>query len=378
MKFNPYCLASLLLLCPVAQAAANKTALPNKPRMEVVFVVDTTGSMGGLIEGAKRKIWSIVNEIVTAKPRPEIKVGFVAYRDKGDEYVTQVHDLTADLDAAYGTLAAFKADGGGDEPEHVQAGLHDGVAKIHWSQGGSGQRELYQVIFLVGDCPPHFDYQDGLDYKRDCKVAGEHGIFVNTIRCGSDAETQRVWMDIAKRGMGSYFSLAEDGGTVAIPTPYDDDMIKLGRDVERSTISSATMAPAKSASGMAYDRALAAPGGRENALARSAFNAKSPQIYGSFDIVTQVANGTRRAEDFKESELPEELRKMSPAQRGKYLDQKVAERKKAQNRLIELEKQRSAFLRQAMAKKGAAAKDGFDQKMLHTFKQQAGERGFLY
>src|SRR6476469_1715900 len=70
-----------------------------KPRIEVCFVLDTTGSMGGLIEGAKQKIWSIANEMVSAKPTPEIRIGLVAYRDRGDEYVTKNFDLTNDIDS---------------------------------------------------------------------------------------------------------------------------------------------------------------------------------------------------------------------------------------------------------------------------------------
>src|SRR2546430_12812575 len=84
-----------------------------KPRVEVVFCLDTTGSMGGLIDGAKQKIWSICNQIAGGKPTPELKVGLVAYRDRGDQYVTKVFDLTDDLDKVHVNLMSFKADGGG-------------------------------------------------------------------------------------------------------------------------------------------------------------------------------------------------------------------------------------------------------------------------
>src|SRR5438132_14334808 len=90
-----------------------------KPRIEVCFVLDTTGSMTGLIEGAKQKIWSIANEMVSAKPTPEIRLGLVAYRDRGDEYVTKVFDLTNAIDATYAQLQSFRAAGGGDTPESV-------------------------------------------------------------------------------------------------------------------------------------------------------------------------------------------------------------------------------------------------------------------
>ena len=63
-----------LLACSTTLSA--KTEIPDKkPRIEVCFVLDTTGSMGGLIEGAKQKIWSIANEMISAKPTPELKLG---------------------------------------------------------------------------------------------------------------------------------------------------------------------------------------------------------------------------------------------------------------------------------------------------------------
>src|SRR5690348_8048988 len=60
----------------------------DESRIDVVFVLDSTGSMGGLIEGAKQKIWAIANQVATAKPRPRIRMALVTYRDRGDSYVT--------------------------------------------------------------------------------------------------------------------------------------------------------------------------------------------------------------------------------------------------------------------------------------------------
>src|SRR5687767_4184605 len=124
-----------LAACLVAAAQA---ATPEKsetpPQVEVVFVLDTTGSMGGLLEGAKKKIWSIASEIARGKPSPRLKIGLVAYRDKGDAYVTKVTDLNEDLDKVYGELLSFRADGGGDGPENVRQAMHDGITKIGWSK----------------------------------------------------------------------------------------------------------------------------------------------------------------------------------------------------------------------------------------------------
>ncbi len=54
--------------------------------VEVAFVLDNTGSMGGLIEGAKRKIWSIASAIVDPELDADIRMGLIAYRDIGDDY----------------------------------------------------------------------------------------------------------------------------------------------------------------------------------------------------------------------------------------------------------------------------------------------------
>src|SRR5262245_10623513 len=99
------------------------------PKIEVTFVLDTTGSMQKLIDGAKQKIWTIAREMVAGKPSPAIKLGLIGYRDRGDQYITRVFDITDDLDAVYGHLTEFQAGGGGDNPESVNQALNEAVTK---------------------------------------------------------------------------------------------------------------------------------------------------------------------------------------------------------------------------------------------------------
>ncbi|HVN39266.1 MAG TPA: VWA domain-containing protein [Myxococcota bacterium] len=94
-----------LLLLPSAASAIPQQIPKVRPRIEVAFVLDTTGSMSGLIGGAKRKIWQIANQLASGKPTPDVRIGLVAYRDRGDDYVTRVRDLTRDLDAIYAELS---------------------------------------------------------------------------------------------------------------------------------------------------------------------------------------------------------------------------------------------------------------------------------
>src|SRR5512144_1655903 len=92
--------------------ASDKTFPPHETdrhRVDVVFAVDTTGSMGGLIEGAKRTVWSIAKHIQDIDPQADLRVGLVAYRDLGDEYVTKDFALTSDMDAVFAELSGYRA-----------------------------------------------------------------------------------------------------------------------------------------------------------------------------------------------------------------------------------------------------------------------------
>src|SRR5882724_11712513 len=119
-----------------------------KRAVDVVFAVDTTGSMGGLLEGAKRTVWSIATHIRKTDPEADLRVGLVAYRDIGDDYVTRDFALTGDLDAVFTELSGYQAAGGGDTPEDVDAALDDTLHKMAWRD------DAKKLVFLVGDAPP--------------------------------------------------------------------------------------------------------------------------------------------------------------------------------------------------------------------------------
>jgi len=179
--------------------------------IEVAFVLDTTGSMSGLIQGAKDNIWSIASSMASAQSAPTIKMGLVAYRDRGDDYITHSSDLTDDLDTSYGTLMGFQAAGGGDTPESVNRALYEAVTQLSWSQDDS----TYRVIFLVGDAPPKMNYPDEMQYPEIVKLAKSKGIIINTIQCGHMRETTQSWQQIASLGQGDYFQVEQSGGAIS-------------------------------------------------------------------------------------------------------------------------------------------------------------------
>jgi len=222
----------LLFLSVLVPTPAAPAPPPRKPAVEVVFCLDTTGSMSGLIEGAKLKIWSICNQILYGRPMPNLKVGLVAFRDKGDEYVTKVFDLREDLDEVYADVRTFAANGGGDTPEAVNQALDDAVNKINWS----ADRKTLKFIFLVGDAPPHMDYTDDVKYPVTCQRAVEKGITINAIQCGTDAECTKYWKDISTKAAGSYAAIPQGGGAQRVSTEFDRRLGEINTELARSTL----------------------------------------------------------------------------------------------------------------------------------------------
>ncbi|MFZ5472137.1 MAG: VWA domain-containing protein [Myxococcota bacterium] len=368
-------LIPLFLLLSLPALAQPKTG--EKPRVEMVFALDTTGSMGGLIEGAKRKIWSIVNEVAQGKPTPDVRIGLVAYRDRGDAYVTRVTQLSGDLDAVYAKLMALRADGGGDHPENVNQALSDAVKKIEWS---SPQTRALRVVFLVGDAPPHMDYQDVPSYEQTVSEAAKRGIVVNAIRCGNDASAGTHWTRIARLGGGDFLSIDQSGGMVAVATPFDDDLARLSGELDKTyVVAGRREERTRAEESLAKAAEMVASGGGVASATRAAYRSKTmaaPAPAASADLVGAFEKDSAEAEKKladKES-LPEPMQAMSLEERKAYVQKKSEERKAIQAKIDALGKQRAEYL-----KKQVAAKDSFDEKVVEVVRKQAtAKAGIAY
>ncbi|HKS10646.1 MAG TPA: vWA domain-containing protein [Pyrinomonadaceae bacterium] len=340
-------------------------------RLEMVFVLDTTGSMGALIEGAKQRIWGIVNEVMQ-ESHTSVRIGLVAYRDRGDEYVTQVLPLTSDLDKVYTTLMDYRAVGGGDEEEDVRTALAEGVYKAGWSNTSS---DLAQIIFLVGDAPPHNDYRNTTDTLTTAANAVQRGIIVNTIQCGAMGETTRAWRAIAERGNGQYFAIADNGGVQTISTPYDEQMGDLATKLGATFMSYGYGAgPAGVARRAEVTRAAAEAEGRiiyalPEAKAERALNKAISKDAYLGDLLQNIENGSVKLESIPVADLPEELQHMDPAQRTAEVEKRLAQRREIRSRILELSKQREAFV-DAERKKSNSKEEGFDTVVSKTVKAQ--------
>lgn len=338
-----------------------------RPRIEVVFVLDTTGSMSGLIDGAKQKIWAIANRLASGEPRPELRVGLVAYRDRGDDYVTRKTEFTGDLDTVYADLLALQASGGGDFPEHVGQGLSDAIDGMQWS---SGDRVL-RLVFLVGDAPPHDDYQDGPGTAELAARARARGIVVNTVQCGSNGDTTLAWRKLADAAGGDYTSIAQDGGVVAVATPYDTALWELNNQLTRTVLSYGTAEQQRTSHLKLGNRASMSVSAAAEAASYSAKAARMNEE----DLLGALEGGKSLA-DIPREHLPADMQAMSPEARATHVAGVRAKRDALNAEIRELSAKRDAFLRDA--ERAAGVDRGFDGKVLDSLRKQAGAIGVAY
>jgi hypothetical protein len=190
-------------------------ALPATPRLDVLFLLDATGSMGDEIGQIQQTIVSIAERIDKIQPRPDLRFALVAYRDRGDDYVTRINDFTPDVTAFQQLLLSTRADGGGDEPESLNEGLHAAIERVNWADNA------VRLTFLVADAPPHLDYQQDYDYVRESQAAVTKGVKVYTIAASNSTdEAEYVMRQISQQTLGHFIFLTYQPGQNA-GTPGD-------------------------------------------------------------------------------------------------------------------------------------------------------------
>jgi hypothetical protein len=347
------------------------------PKIEVVFALDTTGSMGGLIQASKEKIWSIASTMAQADPAPQIRMGLVAYRDRGDAYVTQVVDLSDDLDTVYAALMDFRAQGGGDGPESVNQALYDAVHKMTWTQDG----DTYRVVFLVGDAPPHMDYQDEVRYPNILKIANTMGIVVNTIQAGNSTPTRLAWNRIAQAGLGRYAQVAHAGDAVAISTPFDEKLAKLSKALDETRLYYGSEAVReKKRKRLEAAEKLHQSASLASRARRARFNSSrsgKSNLLGDNELVDDVSSGRVELDTIQKEHLPGAIRALAPTQQRAVLAEKAQQRMALQEEISQLLVKRDNYLKQMLEASGAA-EGSLDHKLYETIREQAGRSGIHY
>lgn len=118
-----------------------------KVGMDIVLVIDTSDSTQFVIDSVKARLVTLVKALRGMVPTS--RIGIIAYRDKGDEYVTKWLDLSFSDAKLNGFLSALNSGGGGDWPEAVQDALQVAVNDLKW------RKKSKRIVILLPASPPH-------------------------------------------------------------------------------------------------------------------------------------------------------------------------------------------------------------------------------
>jgi von Willebrand factor type A domain len=366
MKFRALMMTLPLLAFGLVDARA---ATQPVPRVEVAFVLDTTGSMGDLIDGAKRKIWSIASTIVETNPDADVSMALVAYRDRGDAYVVQTTQLSEDIQGMYGKLVRLQADGGDDTPESVNEALNKAITGLQWTSGSNVKR----IVFLVGDAPPHMDYAQERQYPEILKDAVKHDIVVNAVQAGDMVETTPIWKEIAQFGHGRYIAIPQSGGEVSIIiTPFDEDILHLQQELDNTVLPYGSTEQKSNLEGLMKEKAAAPSSVRiDNSKYYSKRALKKEVITGGGDLIADYRNKTVDLDKIDDKEMPAELAAKPKAERQAWIATKLDARVKLETHMAELIAKRDAFVATEQAKTSkSVATDSFDRAVEDTLKAQ--------
>jgi hypothetical protein len=286
--------------------------------------------------------------------------------------------LTEDLDKVYTTLMDYRPAGGGDEAENVRRALAEGVGKAGWSQPSSNR---VQILFLVGDAPPH-DYADEPDTLTTADLAVKKGIIVNTIQCGTSSSTKQAWEAIARRGQGQYFLIPQNGGVETISTLYDEQLSQLGTRLGGTYIAYGGGAGAEGEDyrvlrkeiAASTELAIATRSAPSAAADRSVNKALNSKAYIG-DLLQDIENGSTKLASIKVEDLPSELKDLSPEERTKEIERRLAERSEIRKQIISLSKQRTEYIAREQKKRNGGAQNGFDVAVSAALREQLAKKG---
>jgi hypothetical protein len=382
MKTHPIKLHTLALLALSITTAIAKMPAPaageeSGPRVQLALLLDTSGSMEGLIDQARSQIWQVVNTFISARKdgsTPVVEVALYEYGNSGlsaeSKYLRQIQPLTRDLDAVSESLFALKTNGG---EEYCGAVIDHATKNLAWDSSP----DTYKAIFIAGNEPFN---QGAVPPEAACRSAIAKAIVVNTIHCGTEQEGASTgWKDGAKLADGRFLIIDHNQAVISIDAPQDAEIAKLNQELNGTYVAYGADGESKRGRQLAQD-ALVSQTSASSAVARAATKASGNYKNADWDLVDAVREEKVKPGDLPREELPAELRSLSKDELSAAIERKGRERADLQARILQLNKDREAFVATEKEKQAASgsAKATLDSAMIAAVQEQAAKKGIVF
>ncbi|AZI55063.1 VWA domain-containing protein [Epilithonimonas vandammei] len=179
-----------------------------KRALDLVFVVDATGSMGDEINYLKSELLDVLKKVESSLKNTNVRYGSVFYRDHGDDYIARKFDFSNNAENLIDFIKEQNAKGGGDRPEAVVEAVESSVDELSWSNGNTTK-----IMFLLLDAPPHLSDENIERLHQKIKLASKKGITIIPIAASdTDKQTEYLMRTFALLTNGTYTFLTNDSG----------------------------------------------------------------------------------------------------------------------------------------------------------------------
>jgi hypothetical protein len=359
----------------VAAAGTVPPADTAKPRIQMAILLDTSSSMDGLIDQARSQLWKVVNEFITATragKKPDLQVALYEYGKptlgQASGYIRQILPFTTDLDKVSQELFALRTDGG---DEYCGWVIKTACEQLEWSKSANDLK----VIFIAGNEP---FTQGPVDYRVSCKNAIARGIVVNTIHCGPyETGIAEKWQDGALLADGKYSCIEQDKAVVHVDAPQDSAIATLNEKLNKTYIVYGAAGKDAQKNQVAQDD-NAAKMSAESVSSRATSKASSYYHNEKWDLVDAQKENDKALDAVKTEELPEEMQKLTPAQRKEFVEAKQNERAEIQKEILKLNEDRSKFVTEELKKRGDNKDDSLEKVMSKAVHEQAEKKSFEF
>ncbi len=371
-------IAVMFSLCvSVAQEVdlpVEQVEVAEKPLVQVAILLDTSGSMSGLIDQARAELWAIVNEFIFARQKgmtPMIEVALFEYGNDGlsadSGHAREVMPFTGDLDALSKALFSLTTNGGSEYCGWV---IQDAVNRLKWDK----REGALKVIFIAGN---EAFTQGPITPKQSCGAAIEQGIIVNTIHCCSEAEgVKGKWRQGALRADGRFLNINHQQRIAYVEAPQDRAIAELNGQLNQTYLAFGVQGAMQKRNQRVQDNNAEALS-EEAAVQRVLAKSSSDYSNASWDLVDALKQDQVKLEEIAKDQLPAPMKPMTVEQRGEYVQARAKEREKIQANIQQLNERRRAFLDQAR-KIQAAPDQTLGSAIILAIREQAREKEFVF
>ena len=365
-------LSSTSIYAQSANSGADAESSDENRKIQIALILDTSGSMNGLIEQAKTQLWSLVDALTLATfegKDPILEIALYEYGNdrfgRSNGFIKQLSPLTTDLDDISTALFAMTTNG---SAEYCGLVIKKAQEQLEWSN----KTKDIKVVFIAGNEP---FTQGNYSYEKACGNARAKGIIINTIHCGDyNTGITGKWKSGAVIGGGDYMAIEQNKRTIFVETPFDDEINKCGNELNKTYVYYGSQGHKKKIQQESEDN-NAESYSKSNLSKRNSIKASKYYKASRWDLVDAYNNDKMKIKDVKRSTLPKIIQTLDDSQLEAYVISMSYRREIIKGKISDLNIKRNNYIKTKNADQNIV---NLESSMIKSIKKQAKSKNYSF